>query len=124
MTIDAGLRLFTRADYHKMAEVGLIAPDERAELLNGKIRTMSPVGSLLVSVVSCLIQLLAPLIGEAYQLHGQSPISLSEDSEPEPDLVLCRARPDFYAEKLPTPSDIVLLIEVSGSTLRYDRDEK
>lgn len=122
--IDVGHRLFTRTDYHKIAEAGLFAPDERVELLKGEIRTMSPAGPLHVSFISRLLQLLAPLLGNTYQINAQSPIWLSEESEPEPDVVLYYARPDFYAHELPTPADIVLLVEVSDTTLRYDRTEK
>jgi Uma2 family endonuclease len=122
--IDVGHRLFTRADYHKMAEAGLFAPNERVELLKGEIRTMSPAGSLHVSFVSRLLLLFAPLLGNVYQINVQSPIWLSDESEPEPDIVLYRARPDFYAHELPTPADIVLIVEVSDTTLRYDRVEK
>ncbi len=100
------------------------APGERVELLEGEIRAMSPVGPLHVSVVSRLIRLFAPLVGDRYQLNVQSPIFLSESSEPEPDLVLCYSRPDFYAARLPGSADIALLVEVSDTTLRYDRMEK
>jgi Uma2 family endonuclease len=54
----------------------------------------------------------------------QNPIRLDDYSEPQPDIVVLRPRDDFYGNSLPTPDDVLLLIEVSGSTLEYDRQIK
>ncbi len=57
-------------------------------------------------------------------VRGQEPIILSNDSEPEPDVVIARNRADRYLSSHPQPADILLVIEVSDSTLKYDRTTK
>jgi Uma2 family endonuclease len=54
----------------------------------------------------------------------QDPLQLSDDSEPEPDLMLLRPRADFYAQAHPGPADVLLLIEVAQTSIGYDRDVK
>jgi hypothetical protein len=54
----------------------------------------------------------------------QNPVSLSEDSEPQPDLALARPRVDFYKTGHPGPADVLLIVEVEDTSLRFDRDAK
>jgi Uma2 family endonuclease len=63
-------------------------------------------------------------LGTAAVVHIQNPVRLSDRSEPEPDVTLLRPRADFYAGKRPTPEDVLLLVEVSDTTLGFDRDVK
>jgi Uma2 family endonuclease len=64
------------------------------------------------------------LIGNNAVIHSQEPIILPADSEPEPDVVIARGEPDDYLSNHPYPEDILLVIEVSNSTLDYDQTEK
>jgi hypothetical protein len=57
-------------------------------------------------------------------LGVQDPLLLGDDTEPEPDLTVLRPRDDFYEETTPTATDVFLLIEVSDSSLAYDRAVK
>jgi Uma2 family endonuclease len=57
-------------------------------------------------------------------VYVQSSLRLDSHSEPQPDLVLLKPRPDFYEEELPKPSDVLLIIEVADSSIAYDRDVK
>ncbi len=124
MVADIARKYFTVSDYYRMAETGIIKEDERVELLNGEIVQMSPIGSHHTACVTRLYTSLIRLLGNNAIVWAQNPISLSELSEPVPDVSLLKPRPDFYAERHPLPSEVLLLIEVSDSTLRYDRRVK
>ncbi len=120
------LRPFTVAEYHRMAEVGIFAPDERVELLDGQIIPMSPIGSQHAACVRRVQELFNTLrsIETRYSISVQNPIWLSEHSEPEPDIALLRPRADYYAEAHPTAADVYLVVEVADSSLAYDQQQK
>jgi Uma2 family endonuclease len=111
-------------DYHRMAEVGLLAPDARVELIEGEIIDMAPIGNDHQSVVDRLTRTLVRAVGDSAIVRVQGSIRLSQWSEPEPDLVLLAPRPDFYRGEFASGADTLLVIEVSDTTLRYDRDVK
>ena len=113
---------FTVDDYYRMGEVGILGPDERLELICGEIVEMVPIGSLHASVVERLANLLRRgLSDDEAMIRGRNPIHLDNSSEPQPDIVLVKPKPDFYRDAHPLPSDVLLLIEVSDSTLAFDR---
>ena len=85
---------------------------------------MSPIGPLHGSLVKRLIRLFTRAANDRWIVAAQDPVRLAEDSEPEPDLALLKPSPDVYASRHPQPDDVFLLIEVSDSTLDYDREEK
>ncbi len=109
--------------YHMMAENGAFAPDDRVELIDGEIIEMSPIGSRHARVVDFLNRVLAEL-GTDYIIRIQSPIIAGDLSEPQPDVAVLRFRSDFYGESHPTGHDVVLVIEVSDSTVGFDRSRK
>jgi Uma2 family endonuclease len=111
-------------EYYRMAEVGLFAPDARVELIEGEIIDMAPIGSRHAGIVNKLNKLLVQAVGERAVVAVQSPIRLSTRSEPQPDVALLKPRPDFYVRGHPVPADVLLVIEVSDATLRYDRTVK
>ena len=117
-------RAFTTADYHRMAEAGILGEDDRVELIDGEVRLMSPIGFTHVAIVNDYNALLTAQVGNAAIVSVQNPIQLSRTSEPEPDLVLLRYRDDRYHKGPATAADVLLLIEVSDTTLAYDRQEK
>jgi Uma2 family endonuclease len=117
-------RRFTVDEYHRMAEAGILGEDDRVELLEGEIVEMSPIGWRHQACVDRLTQRLVPALQDRAILRPQGPIRLSPDSEPQPDLVVLRPRADFYAEGGPGPEDVLWLIEISDTSLRYDRDVK
>lgn len=123
-TSSPGRRLFSVAEYQRMGEVGILGDDERVELIEGDILKMSPIGSHHAACVMRLTMLLAQSVGRAAIVDVQGPIQLDGRSEPEPDLTLLAPRADYYAEALPMPEQILLLIEVSDTTLSYDRGRK
>jgi len=114
----------TVADYYRMGEVGILAPDSRVELIDGEIIDMAPPGSLHAGTVNQLTLLLLRALGERALLQVQNPVRLDAYSEPQPDLALLRPRADFYKSRHPRPGDVWVVIEVADTSLRYDRDVK
>lgn len=110
--------------YHRMGWAGVFAPDARVELIEGEIVDMAPIGSQHAGTVSVLAALLHDAVGGAAIVSVQNPVALGSDSEPQPDIALLRPRNDFYRSSHPTMQDVLLLIEVSDSSTRYDRDVK
>ena len=117
-------RKFTVDEYYRMAEVGILHPDERVELIDGDILLMAPIGPLHNSGVMRLNETLVALLRGRCVVMPQGAMRLSRFSAPEPDLALLKLRADYYVNSLPTPDDIVLVIEVSNTTLAYDRGTK
>jgi Uma2 family endonuclease len=115
---------WTVADYHKMGEVGLLAEDARVELIEGEIVEMAPIGSPHGGKVKRLIHLFNGSIGGKAIVAAQDPVILGNHSEPQPDIALLKWRDDYYEKAHPQPEDVFLVIEVSDSTVRYDRDVK
>jgi Uma2 family endonuclease len=113
----------TVADYYRMGEAGILAPDARVELIDGEIIDMAPIGSPHVWTVLHLDRLFQAAAKEAAFVLVQSPIALDDHSAPQPDLALLRPRAD-YRSSLAGPSDVLLIVEVAQSSLRFDRDDK
>jgi Uma2 family endonuclease len=123
--VDVARRRFTREEYYRMAEVGILKPTDRVELIRGEIVEMSPQGYRHQAFIDNLIALLAPRLVSRARLSVQSGVALSDDTEPEPDLKVLRFRDDVpYKERGPWGEDVLLLIEVAVTSLRYDRTTK
>lgn len=124
MAVELKRYRFTRADYHRMAQTGILRPDARVELIDGVIVEMSAIGSRHMAAVNRLNRLfLPPLLGAAI-VQIQGPIALGDNGEPEPDLVVLRFRDDFYETAHPTEEAALLVIEVADTSERYDRRTK
>jgi Uma2 family endonuclease len=111
-------------EYYRMAEVGVLTPDARVELIEGEIIDMAPIGTRHGSAVKRLTQLLTSALGDSVIVAVQDSLRLSKRSEPQPDLMVLKPRADFYREAHPSADDVLLLIEVSDTTARYDRGIK
>ena len=107
-----------------MAEAGILRHGERVELLSGVIVRMSPIGSRHAAWVDALANLLIDRIERRAMIRVQNPVRLDSNSEPEPDVTVIRRRGDFYASAHPGPDDVLLLIEVSDTTVAFDREVK
>ena len=131
MQVKIARRKFTSKEYHRMAEAGVLKEDDRLELIEGDIIEMAPIGSRHAACVKRLASLISS-IPSGYTLIGvQDPVQLSESCEPQPDISVLQPRSDFYATAHPQPEDILLLIEVSDTSLEvsdtslnYDRTER
>jgi len=120
-------RLFDVDEYYRMAEVGILRPDERVELIEGEILQISPIGARHVWAVDRLTQLLVLRFGTRVRLGVQNPIRLARRVEPEPDFALSRIDEDRlrrYPTALPGPDDVLLVIEVAETSVLYDLGDK
>jgi hypothetical protein len=124
MTVQLLRRLFTVAEYHKMAEAGILSEDDRVELIEGEIVAMSPIGSRHAGLVNRLTRLFSQRAGDQVIVSVQNPIRLGEHSEAQPDLALLKPRPDFYASSHPGPEDVLLIIEVADQSAAVDCEVK
>ncbi len=115
---------FTVDEYYRMAEVGILAPDARVELLEGEIIEMFPTGPFHSGVGTRMQTIFSKAGGDRWIVRCQYPIHLDDGSEPQPDLALVKPRDDFYTESHPQPQDVYLLVEVADSSVRFDREEK
>lgn len=115
------LRLWTVDEYHRMIETGILTNDDKVELLEGQIVQMSPQRPPHAATTQCAANYLSRLLlGQAY-IRMQLPITLTPNSEPEPDIAVVRIDVREYFDRHPAPDDIFLLIEVAETTLKPDR---
>lgn len=112
---------WTVEEYHQMARAGLLDETDRVELIEGELIDMAPIGSRHAYLVDRL--------AEAFRRNGseclvrvQNPVRLDEYNEPQPDIALVKDK--SYMEAHPTGEDVLLIVEVSDSSLEYDRDVK
>jgi Uma2 family endonuclease len=124
MTVDVVRRRFTVDEYQHMAQVGILTTRDRVELLDGEIVEMTPIGRSHAACVAGLMRVLLIGVGPRAVVWPQGPIRLSERSQPEPDVTLLRPRPVPYRDADAEPRDVMLLIEVSDTSLRRDREIK
>ena len=117
-------RLFTRSEYHAMADSGILGPEDRVELINGKIIAMMPLGPWHGSSTDRLSDSLRDCYQKTAIVACGRPVTLSEIAEPQPDIAVLRHRPDYYAQAHPEPADILLLIEVADSSRVFDLGTK
>lgn len=116
-------RPITVGEYHRMIEAGILTENDRIELIEGDLVSMHPIGGPHASTVMKLTRALFRIVGDGALVWSQNPVQLGDRSEPEPDVSLLKPRADDYAE-IPRADDVLLIIEVSDSTLRYDREVK
>ncbi len=117
-------KLFTVAEYHQMIESGFFKEDDRFELHNGEVLEMSPIGPRHAACVNRMNTLLNDKVRKRAVVSVQNPLTLSDYSEPQPDLALLKPQADFYASAHPTPADALVIIEVADSTVETDRRNK
>lgn len=124
MPIELLKRRFDADEYQKMGRAGILSEDDRVELINGEILTMTPIGPRHNAAVNRATRALVTAVGDRAIVQVQGSIRLDLWSEPQPDLVLLRPVPDFYESRLPGPADILLIVEVAQSSLDYDSGVK
>ncbi|GJL61669.1 MAG: hypothetical protein NPIRA04_03230 [Nitrospirales bacterium] len=113
---------WTRREYYQMAETGMFQPDEHVELIDGEIITMTPQRSQHAAVIGNVEAALRQAFGDGYWVRTQMPLAVSEESDPEPDLAIVPGSPNDYLNEHPTTA--LLIVEVSDTTLPFDRKKK
>ena len=112
-------------DYHRMGETGILGGDDRVELIDGDVIDMAPIGQDHAGTVDVLTRALVMACGERAIVRVQNPLRLDRLNEPQPDVAILRPREDFYRRgDPPGPADVLLVVEVADSSLRYDRRVK
>jgi|SRR5579862_5441287 len=124
METEVAKKLFTVEEYLRMGEAGIFHPEARLELIEGEIIEMSPVGDRHIGCVNRATALFSSRLAGKAIVSVQNPVRLSRYTEPQPDLVLARPREDYYSGKRLSAEDTFLVIEISDSTVRYDRNRK
>ena len=124
MSLQIPKRQFNVDEYYRMAESGILSERDRVELIEGEVIEMNPIGTRHFSCVVRLTSLLTERLGTRFYVSIQGPVRIDDFSQPEPDVAVLTPRGDFYADSLPGPEDVLLLIEVADSSLDYDREVK
>jgi Uma2 family endonuclease len=115
---------FTLTEYHRLIELGFLTEDDRVELIRGELIQMAAKGTPHSVCNGKLVRELDRVVGDQAVVRGQEPIILPSDSEPEPDVAIALGVADDYLAHHPYVADVLLVIEVSDSTLEYDRTTK
>lgn len=120
------LRRFTLEEYHQLIDIGFFNENERVELVEGILVYMSPNNPPHIRTVLRLGKAFSSLNARAdVEVRAQGPVTIPElMTEPEPDLVISMEFGTDLEERHPHPSEILLLMEVSHSSLSYDRSLK
>jgi Uma2 family endonuclease len=117
------LRRWTRAEYDRMIEAGILGPSDHCELLEGEIVTQMPQGSRHSAIAGHLGDTLRAFYRtQECVIRVQMPLALGGRSEPEPDLAVVRGAHMDYLDEHPTTA--LLVVEVSDTSLEYDRTRK
>lgn len=118
-----GPHRWTREEYHKMIAAGVF-DDARVELLDGEIWNMAGQLTPHATSIRKTTAALRDVFGEDAVVDVQLPIAATRWSEPEPDVTVVRGTPDDYADHHPGPDEVLLLVEVSDTSLSRDRGRK
>ena len=124
MSVTVVRRRFTVDEYLKMVETGILNEDDRVELLDGDIVTMTPPGPDHNAPTGILNRLLVLGVGSRAVVLPGPTLRLSKRSAPEPDFALLRPDSRNYRDRYAEPGDVLLLVEISDSSLRRDRELK
>jgi Uma2 family endonuclease len=106
--------------YLKMAATGVLTEDDRVELIEGDIVDTPGIGPKHSAVAARLNKVFVLSAGDAAIVSPGSSIRLGKYSVPQPDLMLLKPREDFFSQQLPTATDVLLLVEISDSSLGFD----
>jgi len=117
-------KLFTVDEYHRMWDAGIFPEDKRFELIRGEIIEMPTAKPPHSGRVNRLTHLFTSRLRDSVIVSVQNPSSIDDMSEPVPDVSLLKPRSDFYTESHPLPEDVLLVIEVSHTTHRFDSKVK
>ena len=117
-------RRFSVKDYYLMADLGILGPDDWVELIDGEILQMATISSYHAGCASYLNMFFAHTLGFSVGIRARNPLRLDEYNEPRPDLALLNPRDDFYVHAHPGPGDVLLAVEISHTTVEFDRDVK
>lgn len=114
---------FSVDDYYKMIDLGIIDNREKAEIIDGELIKKLTISDRLAAAVNYLNRFFSLSLTETVLVSVQNPLRLGDYDEPEPDIVLADLT-KYDGKRHPRPSETILVVEVSDSTLKYDREIK
>lgn len=113
---------FTREEYDRMVETGILTTDDKVELIEGEILAMSPQNGPYATATRLAQKTLEGIFGPGHDVRAQFPLALEADSEPEPDLAVVAGSPRDYRTR--HPETALLVVEVAETSLTFDRTVK
>ena len=119
---DVRTRRWTRIEYDRLIEGGFFRPGDPVELLGGQLVVVEPQGSRHFAALRATQEALQAAFGAGWEIRGQGPIALDEESEPEPDLAVVPG--SFRDYEAAHPSRPILVVEISETSLALDRVHK
>jgi len=119
---EARTRRFSRAEYERLIELGVLQPGDPIELIGGELMVAEPQGAPHYTAIRKTAKALEAAFGPGWDVRTEGPIGLDEDSEPEPDIAVVPGSPDDYGRA--HPSRPALTVEVAESSLAVDRQRK
>ena len=121
--LDASIPRWSVARYQRMIDAGILAPEDKVELLENYVVLKMPRNPLHDGTTHRISKRLGKRLPAGWDLRIQSAVVLA-DSQPEPDLAVVRVDPADYTTRHPTPADVGQLIEVADSSLLRDQRDK
>jgi len=118
------IRRLSVTEYHRLADVGILEPDEQVELIAGQIFQKIVKNPPHSAANKRIERLLENGLGSMVLIRSQEPITLNDYSEPEPDIAVVQFDPFYYEDHHPTPDRVYLIVEISDSTLNRDLEIK
>jgi Uma2 family endonuclease len=123
-TVNPTKHLTNLDEWRRLGEANIFPPESRIELINGEVLEMSPIGFKHSGHLNRLNMLLTQLVRHCAISSIQNPLQLGDLSEPEPDFMLLKPNADYYSSRHPVADDVLLLIEVSETSLQFDQNQK
>jgi len=113
-------KLFSVQEFQRISDAGIFPPDSRFELIRGEIFEMPVPTRIHSGRVNKLTRVFTSKLGESAIVCIQNPMFIDQMSEPRPDVVICKSLSELFEPFEPEPSDVLLLVEISDTSLRYD----
>jgi len=114
---------FSVDEYYQMIELGLITDYEKAEIIDGELIKKMTIGDRHAAAVNFLTRFLIKNVPDNVMVSIQNPLRMSDYNEPEPDIVLADLT-KYDGKRHPRPAEVILVVEVSDASLKYDRNVK
>ncbi|TAL43792.1 MAG: Uma2 family endonuclease [Methylovulum sp.] len=123
-TVNPVKHLTNLDEWRRLGEANIFPPDSRLELINGEILEMAPIGPNHAGHLKRINNLLTLLVAGKAIVSVQDPLQLGDLSEPEPDFMLLKPNADFYSSRHPNAGDVLLLVEIADTSLKFDQNQK
>jgi Uma2 family endonuclease len=111
---------WSRSDYYRLGHLGFFQ-GRRVELIHGEILEMSPPEHAHSASVTLVADALRAVFGSGYWVRSEQPLDLGKSQQPQPDVSVVVGG---VREHKAHPTSAALVVEVSDSTLAYDRGRR